>query len=216
MGLLADTPTLYRAMPVADLELSGDGRTLEVLLVPWDQTTRVVELVNGDLLDYNEGFHRGAFDRQITAGQSNAGHFGRITFFDQHPDKATGDRGYGKLGRLRHMADTDAGLTGRIRVDTDNVQKVKDARDEGINELSIEFHPLASTGDERQRGSEVWRTDAFLTGVALDPMGAYQGAEILAMRADADLLAEQSANADVIADLDKWLDTERDRWADLG
>lgn len=209
MGLLADTPTLYRAMPVTDLALDGDGRTLEVLMVPWDTTARIVEVVGGELRDYQEGFRRGAFDRQIEAGAKNAGHFGRITFKDQH------DGGYGKLGRVRHMENVEAGLYGRIRVDTDNVQKVRDAASDGITDLSVEFHPLASVGDERHRGAEVWRTDAFLTAVALEPMGAYQGAEVLAMRKAADVDAEHEASQAQMAELDTWLEAERDRWADL-
>lgn len=206
-GIIASTPTLYRSMPVADIDLAGDGRTLEVLMVPWDTPAHILEIVDGEPLDYHEGFRRGAFDRQILAGSDEPGHFGRITFKDEH------EGGYGKLGRVRHMENVNAGLYGRIRVDTDNVQKVRDAKDDGITDLSIEFHPIVRARPDAD--GVVWRTDAWLTAVALEPMGAYEGAEVLAMRAQSAETEIVEAGRRQLDDVAAWMADQAGKWDHL-
>lgn len=157
-------------------------------LVPYDVSTRVVDVVDGGKLDvYHEGFRSGAFATQ--AASTEPGVVKRVAFWHTHDH----NDGAGYFGPARSLVEKPDGLHGEFRVLSSKRADLADLLDEGINQLSIEFREMrggTSVDDDGVR----WRTDARLGGVVLDPRGAYPGAEVLSYRS-LDDLADEAAEA---------------------
>lgn len=182
-----------------------DERTLRGRVVPWGEQARIVELDDAGRPDqYREMFSRGAFDAQLTA--QNPGVVRKVEFRDTH------DGGLGKMGWCLDLVDSDDGLYGTFRLREANLDDVAQMIADGIDGLSVRFHPLrgGTQADRSGRDRLVTRTRAYLVHVALVPVPAYASARVLALRDSPDeLLAEQDA-ADArtreLADLQAWLE----------
>lgn len=176
----AATNVHVRTVPLEYSEGELYGR-----LVPLNRSTRVVDvLANGKLDVYEEGFREGVFDRQM----ADTAMIRRIAFWHTHDHQD----GAGYFGPATNLEQRDDGIYGSFRILTSKRADLRDLMDEGVVNLSIEFK-------ERSGGTAVdddgvrWRTSAHLHGVALDPRGAYPGAEVLAFRSVDDLVEEYQA-----------------------
>lgn len=157
-----------------------DEHTLEGVLVPWEEVATVIDVdVDGRIDRYRERFERGAFDMQLSAAQS--GVIRKVELRDQHAG------GLGKMGYALALEDRDEGLFGRFRVRDANVRDVQQMYADGIDGLSISFHPLPrggtrvdGYGDEEVRT----RTRAYLEHAALVATPAYPTARVSALRDD--------------------------------
>ena len=186
-----------------------DGDLVVGRVVPWSTPAKVTDLDDQGRLDrYVEQFHPGAFDRQIAAGRSA---FGRIPFQDDHVG------GYGKVGHTVDLDSRDDGLWGTFRLSPHLAATVRQQIDDGIDGLSIRFHPLPN-GDVQDRsgqGRAVTRTAAYLVHVALVAVPAYADARVLVARSagedecewDAALAGAEAAasRSEYASELSAWL-----------
>lgn len=172
--------TLTRSVPVADVALAGS--TLEALFVPWDEPITVY----GDPAEpepYREGFRRTAFDLQISRHPDT---IRNVALMPRHGSTET-------FGHTREVQVRERGLWGAISILPSRRADVQSMVDDGIDSVSIEFHPLQRSP---RQGETRWRDRAFLTGIVLTSTPAYADARVLAMRAEqaaAQLEAERVA-----------------------
>jgi HK97 family phage prohead protease len=192
-----------------------DHHTLQGRVVPWGTPTRVVELGEDGQPDrYNESFERGAFEMQTKT--DNIGIVRKIALRDEHSE------GLGKIGWALELDDRDDGLWGTFRVRDAAVADVAQMYEDGIDGLSVGFHPLRAGTRIEERGTDEEhriRTRAYIDHVALVATPCYSDARVLALR-DVDELvveAEQEHQRDLfLAELDSWVSEARtgaQRWA---
>jgi phage head maturation protease len=165
-------------------------------LIPYGVPTQVADVLpNGTLDSYIEEFAPTMFARQVTAGHPDTFH--KIRFFDGHP---TGD-GASKLGWVTALRAEPDWLHGTIRLLPTRIDDVEAMLDSGISDVSVGFIPGAGGTIHRADGSRL-RIKGHLDHIALEPEGAYPGAEVLAMRAaqdeadEAELLEATAASTD--------------------
>lgn len=176
-----------------------DGHELVGRVVPWGETARIAEFGDdGKPTAYVERFERGAFEPQLTSG--NPGVVRNVEFRDQH------EGGYGKLGYALELQDRDDGLWGRFRIGKRDIDYVREAVEDGVNGLSVRFHPLR--GGTRNDDGIVSRIRAYLDHVALVATPAYASARVTMARSDGttvtaeEALVEEAAAEARRADLD--------------
>lgn len=167
-----------RAFP-AQIEQKGE-RQITGRLVPYDIPTIVADkLPDGRFETYREGFRRGAFDGQMTVGQTNKGVLTKIGLIHRH------EGGLGYLGPVVALREQPDGLWGDITIMPSKTADVAALLNAGVEELSIEFR-LRGQNHTDDRNGVRWRTCAHLDAVALEPQGAYRNARVLQYRADAE------------------------------
>jgi hypothetical protein len=165
----------------ADLEMS-EGQ-LFGRLVPYNVATKVLDrLPNGRIEIYDEGFRPGVFARQ--AASTEPGVVRRIELVHTHQG------GLGFLGPATGLEERSDGTYGFFQVLRSKRSDVEDLMAAGIGDLSVEFRERP--GSDQVEDGVTWRTDARLDRVALEAMGAYQGAEVLSFR-DLDEMIEEHA-----------------------
>ena len=175
-----------RAFPTV-LEQKGP-RLLTGRLVPYDTATDVLDYVDGRPDVYREGFRLGSFARQ--AGSKERGVFGRIGLVHKH------DGGLGYLGPFVALREAPDGLYGDAEVLRSKASDVEDLLSAGVSELSVEFRLVGKEHTRTDAAGVRWRTHAHLDAVAMEPKGAYSGAQVLAFREEADELAKEAAAVD--------------------
>lgn len=162
---------IVREFPV-ELSEDGDGRTIEARIVPYNTPTLVVDRVEngGTGVPYKETWLPGAFDRQTGA-------INRVKVwlnFEHQP---------GLQGIVGHGADLesrDDALYGTFRVheNADGDKALQMVRDGLLTGISLEARPLRS----RRLGEVVERVRAHLEKVSLCRIGAFEQAQVLAVR----------------------------------
>lgn len=157
---------MTRTMPVADVAV--DNGILEALFVPWDVPTTIY---GEEPEPYQEGFRRTAFDDQLHKFPESVR---SVSLMPRHQSTET-------FGNTREIRATDAGLWGAIRLLPSRVADVRAMVADGIDRVSIEFHPLQSGARPAADGVR-WRDRAYLTGIVLTSIPAYADAGVLAMR----------------------------------
>ena len=180
-----------RAVPAILGATSRNGqRFLTGRLVPYGVVADVLDEVDGKREFYREGFRPGAF--RLQAGPTVADKLSKIGL--RHTHERGGGLGY--LGPFVALRDEPDGLYGDARIMPTLVDNVEALLESGVDELSIEFglSPRATNTEVGADGVR-WRTRAHLLQVALEPMGAYSTAQVLAFRAEADELAKEEAAA---------------------
>jgi HK97 family phage prohead protease len=216
---------LYRAVP---WELERVGRNkLTGRLVPYDRSAVVVDLdeATGQPCDiYTEGFRRGAFDPQVNSKEK--GVLARIGLVHRHESS----RGAGYFGPFTGLRNGDDGLYGDVRILPGRADDLEALLESGVNELSVEFRLVGREHTSVDGAGVRWRTRAHLDQVALEPKGAYSGAQVLAFRSQVDEFAQaeaerrqrEDAEAQAAAEEARRLEAEaqaaaekRERWAQL-
>jgi HK97 family phage prohead protease len=175
----------YRAVPW-ELETVGRER-LTGRIVPFDRSTVVVDLdeATGRPADiYTEGFRRGAFDRQVNSREK--GVLARIGLVHRHE----GPRGAGYFGPFIGLRNGSDGLYGDVRVLPGRADDLEALLESGVNELSVEFRLVGEDHTHVDADGVRWRSRAHLDQVALEPKGAYSGAQVLAFRSEVDDFAK--------------------------
>jgi HK97 family phage prohead protease len=158
---------LWRSVEV---RVAAEARTLDALLVPYDEVTYDVPDPRG------ERFARGAFADFITDWQGAEGKRSRrpVPFFRNHQhDRAA--------GVARSLAETPDGPVGSFRIpDTPFGNEVLAEYREGLLDgISVGFYALEETRDDE--GVRVI-TKARLVEASAVVLGAYQSARVLAVR----------------------------------
>lgn len=161
-----DEQILVREVPLEVAE--GDGRTLEARIIPYGESATICD--PPDYITEQERFAPGAFDRQI-----NAAHRVKVWLSTLHEQGIRGIVGHGEK-----LEDRDDGVyaTFRIHENPDGDKALQMVRDGLLPALSVEFKDLQSV----KRAGFVERVRAHLHAVSLVPVGAYKGAEVLALR----------------------------------
>jgi len=179
-----------------------DEHTLHGKVVPWNEPARVFDDV--EPRPYLEQFDRHAFDEQLDYGATNRGIIRSVTLQDRHDGSP--------IGYALELDRADDGLYGTFRVRDPHVRDVRQMYDDGIDGLSVRFHPIARGGSRTIDGI-VTRLRAIIRHVALVPTGAYPTAKVLAVREDRalDLLEAEATEASrrEVAELDRWLAESR-------
>lgn len=170
---------------VAPLDVAGDGRTVIGVVAPYDR----VAVVDDGFGPYRESFDRRAFSKVITCRAQ------AVRVHVEHPGSWVGrgdrwmdsDRG---LSMAMRLDDTEAGRTAAYKI-----------RDGQLPGLSIGFVPGRTVTKMTADGPVETRVSIrSIHHVALVPQGAYEQAEVTAVR---------HASADRVALWQLWLDAQR-------
>lgn len=212
------TQMFDRAMS-GQLELVDDNTVLGQI-VPWSKYAEVADVV-GDRVDhYWEAWEPGAFSDQ--AQSRNRGTIGKIEFVETH----TG--GLGKIGYALELPEESDGQWGLFRLLPRYREDVRQMIEDGIDGLSMRFHPKRGgtrveaivDGVERRM-----RTAAQMVHVALVATPTWGSAKVTAIREDPDELralaqAERAREAalnrkrEALTSVDE-LEVHRGRWDHL-
>ena len=186
----------------------SDRSTIEARLIPYNLRTEVTDMTSDGLDTYVEEVAPSTFAAQVRAAHPQT--LARILFRDGHPQYGVGT----KMGWATALRSDDTWLYGTFKVLPSRIADVVAMLDAGISDVSVGFVPLKTT--VRADGTRV-RMRGHLDHVALEPEGAYAGAEVLAMRnrilEAADEAAEQEQNRLDRSELDAWLKAEEARQA---
>jgi uncharacterized protein len=167
---VADVLIRSYSLDGAQVDDTGDGRTLLVRAVPWNTEARIGpnELEVFDPAAFNAQM-RAAFRLPLTLGHPRNGQLITDTL----------------IGRLESMVSAPEGLMVRARVST--TQAANDAltllNDEIIDQVSVGFVDQKTERSRRGGMTVLRRMSARLDHLALVPTGAYgEGAKVLAIR----------------------------------
>jgi uncharacterized protein len=160
---------IQRSYAAVDLEVRGDGRTVQGLAVPFDQETRIAD-AGGSFV---EVFRRGAFARTIRERGPQ-----RVKLLAMHDARRL------PLGRATVLREDPGGLYLEARVSQTQAgnEALELLRDGALDAFSVGFS--IPTGGERwsQRRTHREIVEARLHEVSLVHEGAYEGAKVLAVR----------------------------------
>lgn len=164
---MSDENLIRREFPVV-LEPSGDGRTLDLRIVPYNTPARVSD---GDE-PYMEEWAPGVFDRQKNAAS-------RVLVNFEH------QRGLSNVvGRGDEFHDSEDGFDASVRIlsGADGDKALELVRDKVLAGVSLEAIPLKS---EVSKDGVVRRIKARLVNIALCRFPAFEEAQVLAVREEA-------------------------------
>jgi HK97 family phage prohead protease len=162
-----DRQVLVREVPLEVAE--GDGRTIEARIIPYGETATICD--PPEYITQQERFAPGAFERQI-----NAAHRVKVWLSTLHEQGLRGIIGHGET-----LEDRDDGVYASFRVheNADGDKALMMVREGLLPSMSVEFIDLQPTP---ARNGIVERVRCHLDRVSLVPVGAYKGAEVLALR----------------------------------
>lgn len=161
---MADENVIRREFQ-AELVPVGDGRTLDLRIVPYNKPTRVSD--GGPT--YLEEWLPGVFDRQIKAPN-------RVWVNVEH------EKGFrGVVGKGAEFRETDDAFVGTVRIDEgpDGDKALRFVNDGALTGVSLEAVPLK---DNKTADGIVQRVKARLLNVSLCRNPAFADAEVLAVR----------------------------------
>lgn len=172
-----ERPMLRREFP-AELEVGGDGRTIEARIVPYGVPATVSD--GGE--PYEEEWVKGAFERQVDAAN-------RVLMNVEHEQGFRGIIGHGVS-----LDERDDGLYGSFRVleGDDGNKALQLVRENILGGVSLEAVSLSS---KRENGV-VQRIRAHLDKVALCRSPAFKEAQVLAVRSEIIAAEPQSTELD--------------------
>jgi Escherichia/Staphylococcus phage prohead protease len=161
---MSDETVIRREFP-AVLEPTGDGRTLDLRIVPYKTKARVSD--GGE--PYYEEWLPGVFDKQLNAAN-------RVLVNVEH-EKSFG----GVVGRGAELRETPDGFEGSFRVlkGSDGDKALELVNDGVLTGVSLEAIPVKS---ERTADGVVQRVKARLINIALCRFPAFEQAQVLAVR----------------------------------
>lgn len=158
----------------AELTVRGDGRTVDVVVVPYGEQITHMDGLGGvpKGQPYTEEWAHGAFSHQLTAAHrvvANFEHQAGIQGIVGHGAELV-ERDDGLYGSFR-IHDTQAGETALVLI-----------REKVLTGVSLEAIPRKHI---RTAAGVVRRVKADLVGLAFTRFGAYKGATVLAVREEA-------------------------------
>lgn len=169
---------LLRREFAADLSV-GDGRTVDVRIVPYGERILHNDGRHGRGGDYQEEFLPGVFSHQVNAAN-------RVHANIEHDTSPSATAGYGIL--LREASD---GFHGTFRLlETPAGETARQLIEAGaLNAVSLEAKEVKTI---RTRDGVLQRQKANLLAVAFTRFGAYKGAQILALREEAETIIDEA------------------------
>lgn len=149
-------------LPMELRGVDGDGRTIDGVCVPYDEISYLTPNPSG------ERVMRGAFAKSL------AQQAGRIFLFRGHDHSHP-------VGKAVSFEDRPDGLYGSFRVRSSVLgdEVLSDVAEGYLPAMSIGFKPVQA---RRGGNGETEIVEAQLKEVSLLPIGAYEGARVLAMR----------------------------------
>lgn len=168
----------------------GDGRTVDMRIVPYGETIAHNDGEEGDYgrRQYREQFAHGAFTHQLRAAN-------RVLVNFEHEEGIRGVIGHGKA-----LLERDDALYGSVKIhespEGDKVLML--VREKVLGGVSIEFRPTQSV---RTADGIIKRVKAHLSNIALTRFNAYEGAVILGLREEAVTLDEELLPVELDPDL---------------
>ncbi len=158
---------LKRTFNIEVAEVDGDGRTLHALVVPYGKPTTV----NDGFGPYKEMFVKGAFERAVNVPN-------RVWLnFEHHPGFSN------VIGNGVHFEERSDGLYGDLEVDQgdEGDKALRFINKRVLTGMSVEFKPMSK---DAPVDGVVTRRSVHLDAVALCRVGAYAGAQVLAVRTE--------------------------------
>jgi HK97 family phage prohead protease len=168
---------LLRREFAADLSV-GDGRTVDVRIVPYGERVRHNDGEHGRGGWYEEEFVPGVFNHQLSAAN-------RVHANIEHDPSSSATVGYGVL--LREEAD---GFYGSFRLlDTPAGETARQLIEAGaLDGVSLEAKEVRTI---RGKDGVLRRAKANLRAIAFTRFGSYRGAKVLAMRTEPEGLIDE-------------------------
>lgn len=170
----AERPFLVREFVATDMEIKG--RTVDVRVVPFGEVARVAD--PPEWVEYEEEWMPKVFDHQLNAANRIHAKYG-------HSASVVDVVGHGLSLR------SDAGgylVTSTIHETIQGETTLELLRGGALPAVSLEAHPVRS---HRTSVGVVQRIRANLTGFAFCRVGAFAGAQVLAMREAPDVVIDE-------------------------
>jgi HK97 family phage prohead protease len=163
-----------RFIPTDGFSLRDDGRSLEGVIVPYDQVATVVEPdADGKLVKYQEQFLRGSLAR-MAQGFKHRGALDVPLLLGHNESLGA------TIGFATGMQDREDGAWATFRIyDDANLAKIQSMLRESHTGLSIAFR---DTRPPKLVNGVISRVQVFVGHVAATPVPAYAGAGITAIR----------------------------------
>jgi HK97 family phage prohead protease len=162
---MADEKVIRRDFQ-AEFTPVGDGRTLDLRIIPYNTVARVRD--NGGP-EYDEEWLPGVFDKQVKAAN-------RVYVNVEH------EQGFrGVVGKGHEFKDSGEAFLGSVRIDEgpDGDKALRFINDGSLDGVSVEAIPLVS---QRNAEGVVQRVKARLLNIALCRNPAFADAQVLAVR----------------------------------
>jgi hypothetical protein len=165
-----------------DWTVSEDGRLVEGRIFPFGRSAHVIEMVDGELDEFDEEFLPGCTTRMRQVAATRGGTPAWIRFTVDH--ERTFDA---RLGYCIDLNEADDGAHGAFRLyDGAQLAKVRDMLGSSHNGLSVEFSDIAPPVIE---GSLRQRRQINVSAVTATPTPVYDDARVLSVRAEDNPLA---------------------------
>lgn len=174
---------LHRSFGELELEVRPEGRVTG-LVVPYNVPTPIMELRDGQVIQYQEQFAPGSMERAAKAPN-------RVMLQFTHSEQLDHQVGYGVA--FRDSADGCVGEFQLYRQQRDLVTEMLQTSHRG---LSVTFASLRPVGGQERDGELVTREYVHCRAVAAVNDPAYADAGVLAVRQQQDLAAQVAAEAE--------------------
>jgi len=176
MSDVLDTRMPIRTRAATTIEVRHPKREIDIIAVPYDDPAEVFDESDGRWV--TEDIARGAFDG--IERRAN-----RIKVLRGHNVDVLDDLAPNLVGRATAMhPNRDEGLVSTLRISrTPLGDETLELADDGVLDASIGFAPMVDGVRWNTRTARTI-TRAFLHHIALVPYPAYEGANVLAVRAD--------------------------------
>jgi phage head maturation protease len=181
LGERAQPQDLVRSFDAMSMDVKPDG-LVEALIVPWDRWADVTEPhpTGPGIVSYREAFARGSLDGAMRVPR-------RIGLAFTHSDAFTDRLGYGV-----DLRDSREGAVATFELYPSIRDRALDVLRSSHRGMSMTFRSLAPSFQTPDRsGIDVLRSRAHLRYVAATDCPVYEDAQVLAMRDQAQALAEQ-------------------------
>lgn len=177
----------------AELELrdaAGDGRTVYGRLFPIGEVANITELVDGQLVSYEEEFLPGctlALRQKVRQRMAGVPAFLRLKL-------GHGDSLEREVGSALTLDEQGDGVYASFRLyEGDQLAKVRSMIRDTYKGLSVEFGDVV---DPYVHGRRISRRQVNIFAVAATPMPAYASAGVLAMRSGSGEMGSDTPNLD--------------------
>jgi phage head maturation protease len=174
---------LHRSFDNLELSLEREGRVTG-LVVPYNAPTPIMELRDGEVIQYQEQFLPGSMERAAKAPN-------RVMLQFTHSDQLDHQIGYGVSFR-----DSAEGCVGEFQLYRSGQDKVAEMLQTSHRGLSVTFASLRPTGGLERDGELVSREVVMCRAVAAVNDPAYADAGVLAVRQQAELATAMAAEAE--------------------
>jgi len=174
---------LHRSFGNLELNLEREGKVTG-LVVPYSAPTPIMELRDGEVIQYEEQFAPGSMERAARAPN-------RVMLQFTHSESLDHQIGYGVSFR-----DSAEGCVGEFQLYRHGMDKVAEMLQTSHRGLSVTFASLRPQGGLERDGELVTREVVHCRAVAAVNDPAYADAGVLAVRQQTELAAEVMAEAE--------------------